>query len=141
MRLPSRQDMENLNRLSSVREQAAMLELSEVAARRQTALDRVNQLRGELPLVKEIDYGLVLQRWLVWRDQEIKRRLGALAVVSAEYAETAQRCGRIIAENAVVEKVSKLAQDDARETREKRHAYDHTSASHFLANNIRDQNI
>lgn len=141
MRLPSRQEIENLNRLSNVRKKAAMLELSEVATRRQIALDYVNELRGELLMSEDIDNGLALQRWLVWRDQEIKRRLGALAVVSAEHAETAQRCGRIIAENAVVEEVSKLVQDDARGIREKRRAYDQTSVSHFLSNNIRDQDI
>lgn len=141
MRLPKPSEIKDLSKLSSVREKAAMLELGEVAARRQIAIDRVNELRGDLPKTETVEYGLVLQRWLVWREQEIKRRLGALAVVSAEYAKTAQRCGRIIAECAVVEEMSEQAATDTRNKNEKRLTYDQILASHFLANDVGDQDI
>ncbi len=123
MRTPEPFEMRRLGKLSGVREKVAMLKLAEVARRRQTASDYVNQLRANLPSSETVEEGLVLQRWLVWRDQELKRRLSALAVVSAEYAETVQRCGRIIAENAVVEDLTEISTKAAREVRRKRQDY------------------
>lgn len=141
MRLPKLSEMKDLDKLSSVRERAAMLELSEVAVRRQIALDRVHALRSDLPKTETIENGLVLQRWLIWRDQEVKKRLSALAVVSAEYAKTAQRCGRIIAESSVVEEMSKQVAIDIRDMSEKRRTYDQCSALHFLTHDVGDQDI
>lgn len=141
MRIPNPSEMSKLSRLSDVREKMAMLELSRVVARQRIATERINELRGKLPDTETVAEGLVLQRWLVWRDQELKRRLGELALIAAEYAECAKRCGRIIAENAVVEEMSALSFKEVRTKLEKRQAYETPSKSHLLAHNVCDKNI
>ena len=141
MRLPSKPEIGKLASLSRARERLAMVELAAVTARRNAAAARVRELRDRSDWAAGTQEAAVYQKWLLWRDQEIAKRLQQLAVISAEYAEASRRCGRVIAENAVVETLADQVAQDASEAAVKADLYDLAITSHLLPNDVGDQNI
>ncbi len=141
MRVPSKQEMKKLAILSQARERMALEELAAVSARRSAASARVRQLRAQTEAASKTDDAAVFQKWLLWRDQEIARRLVHLAAVTAEYVETSRRCGRVIAENAVVETLADQAAREAEEAKAKSGSYDLAMTSHLLSDDIGDEDI
>ena len=141
MRVPGKNDLQMLTKLSRVREKAALAELSAATARRNAALARVDALKNMTLEVVETSEPAVLQKWLLWRDQELVRRQGQLARLAAEHLETSQRCGRVIAENAVVEDLVEIARSDAKVENQKRALYDQAISSHLLSHDVGDQDV
>lgn len=141
MRFPDKAEMRKLTRLSQMRERAALAELAAATARRNLAAARVTELQGQADAAAHSGEPAVFQKWLLWRDQELRRRLVHLARLSAELAETSSRCGRVIAENAVVESLADLAKAEAQDKAEKRDLYDLAMSSHLLANDVGDQDV
>lgn len=141
MRLPKPQDLQPLLKLTRVREQAAMAELGKVAARRNAAAERVAELKGRKPRADTPDEAAILEKWLIWRDQEMRARQGHLAKCTAEYAVTAKTCGRLIAEHVVVENLTDQAEHKARTEKESRRLEALNLLSHLLAHNVGDQDV
>ncbi len=141
MRIPDKGEMEKLTRLSQVRERAALVELAAASALRNAAAERIAELHRDTEKAAKTPEAAVFQKWLQWRNQELRRRLSHLARMSANHAETSSRCGRVIAENAVVESLAELAKTEAQDQAEKRSLYDLAISSHLLSNNIGDQDV
>ena len=141
MRIPDRAELKRLTQLSQVRERAALSELAEVTARKDAAALRVRDLREQSREAAKSPEAAVYQKWLVWRDQELTRRVAHLARLSAEHAETSRRCGRVIAENAVVETLADLSATEARDEADKQSLYEQAMSSHLLANDVGDQDV
>ena len=141
MRIPQKAELNTLTRLSQLRERAALSELAQVTARRSAAAARIRDLQEQSRKAAKSQDVAVYQKWLLWRDQELTRRQALLARLSAEHVEASQRCGRVIAENAVVETLADLAETDAKEEAEKRRLYDQAMSSHLLSNDVGDQDV
>lgn len=132
------EDFAQLLELTSVRERAAAFSLSQAAATQREAKKRVDELRYNIPTIEAPDEGVVLEKWLVWRDQELRKRQSHLAKCRADYAETAKICGRVIAENAVVKTLREEARESQKRESEARHMEALNLLSHLLPHNVGD---
>lgn len=115
-------DLRDLVRLTRVREQAALAEQAAVAARMKRVEARIAELRQQPRSMPGPDEARFLARWLVWRDNALKCETTRLAALRAEQRQTAIRCGRAVAENAVVERLLTQAAAEERRDRERRAA-------------------
>ena len=141
MRLPKSKDLQPLLKLTRVREKAAMAELGEVAAKRNKAAERVAALKSQRPAAESPEQAAVLEKWMIWRDQELRARQGYLAKCTAEYLVTAKTCGRIIAEHVVVEGLTEQAEQRARSEKEARRLEALNLLSHLLSHDVGDQDV
>ncbi len=129
-----------LTKLSRLREQLAQAELSEAAQLKRACEERLQSLRGRSFDASSATVAGVVEKWLVWRDQDIKVQQVELARASAHYLETAKRCGRFIAQAKVVEELAQQSvQSRAVETA--KHQSDEILRLHLLAHDVSDQNI
>lgn len=141
MRMPKSKELQPLLKLTRVREKAAMAELGRVAALRNAAAARVAELKDIRPDLPEGLDAAVLEKWLVWRNQELQVRQGHLAKCAAEYNVTAKSCGRLIAEHVVVENLTDQAKARARSEAETRRLETLNLLSHLLAHDVGDQDV
>ncbi|MCV6591663.1 MAG: hypothetical protein OIF48_01830 [Silicimonas sp.] len=141
MRLPDPARLAPLVKLTQAREKAALAELGQAAAKRDAAAARVAELMVAPPAPQDADEAAALDRWLIWRAQELQRRQGLLAKARAEYDIVRQRSGRVIAEHGVVETLADQAKDHARKTREAKRLEALGLMSNLLADDIGNQDI
>lgn len=141
MRHLKSEDLTPLLELTRVRERAAVLKLGQAAAIQNKARQEVEELKSRNPISNSPDHAAVLEKWLVWRDQELRLRQNRLAKYSALYAETSKVCGRVIAEHVVVETLKDQAEEKQKSERETRHLEALNLLSHLLAHDVGDKNI
>jgi hypothetical protein len=135
------EDLAPLIELTRVRERDAAFKLNQAAALQNEASQRVEELRNNNPKVSSVDQALVLEKWMVWRDQELRQRQMRLAKCRANYAATAMVCGRVIAEHVVVESLRDQADERQKNEREARDLEALNVLSHLLTHDIGDQDI
>jgi hypothetical protein len=135
------EDLAPLIELTRVRERDAAFKLNQAAALQNEASQRVEELRNNNPKVSSVDQALVLEKWMVWRDQELRQRQMRLAKCRANYAATAKVCGRVIAEHVVVESLRDQADERQKNEREARDLEALNVLSHLLTHDIGDQDI
>ena len=133
--------MKQLAALSQLREQHALADLSILAVRRRAETEHLARLAREAPAATSPEEARALEKWTEWRDMQKRHSASRIAVIAAEYAISAQICGRRIAENAVVETLSDVADAKARTLRETRRVRDQAGNLHLLTNDVCDQNI
>lgn len=141
MRLPDLERLAPLVKLTQAREKAALAELGEAAALRDAAAARVAALMTDPPVPQNAEEAAALDRWLIWRGQELQRRQGQLAKARAEYDIVRRRSGRVIAEHGVVENLADQAREDARKQRETKQHEALGLLSYLLADDIGNQDI
>lgn len=141
MRLPKREEVEQLSKVVHARERMAIAELAVATERRQKAQDRIAELKSKSYEVETFaDDGGVLQKWLVWREQELRVRQADLARATADYLATMQRCGRFIAEAKAVDELAEQAKARQSADAAKKHE-EEVLLSDLLANDIGDQDV
>ncbi len=147
MRRPTAQKLSQLAKLTETRELAALAEFARLAARKRDIEAQIASLRSPLLAFEDPVQAANLALWQSWRDEEIRRLLSRLSLITAETMETAELCGRAIAENAVMERLVHRTKVTEADTVEKKKAMQRAleqvlyPRSHLLADDLGDQDV
>ncbi len=147
MRRPTAQKLSQLAKLTETRELAALAEFARLAARKRDIEAQIASLRSPLLAFEDPVQAANLALWQSWRDEEIRRLLSRLSLITAEMMETAELCGRAIAENAVMERLVHRTKVTEADTVEKKKAMQRAleqvlyPRSHLLADDLGDQDV
>lgn len=119
-RVPKSRDLAKLAQLTRARELAALAELSRIASARRTVENDIAALRAEDHTAETTAEMRIVETWRLWKAEELRRRSIRLAALTAAYQEAASRCGRLVAENTVVEKLQMRSRRLEAKSRESR---------------------
>lgn len=119
-RFPRFREITKLKKLTDARELAAMAELAVIEAERKAAEVDLLALQNQNHNAKSIDELVIVEKWSLWREDEMRRRATVLAAVTAKHKIAAMRCGRLIAESSVLKEIGSQARAHEAKQRQKR---------------------
>ena len=119
-RFPRFREITKLKKLTDARELAAMAELAAIEAERKAAEIDLLALQNQNHNAKSIDELVIVEKWSLWREDEMRRRATVLAAVTAKHKIAAMRCGRLIAESSVLKEIGSQARAHEAKQRQKR---------------------
>mgnify|MGYP000722380288 CR=1 FL=1 len=119
-RFPRFREITKLKKLTDARELAAMVELTAIEAERKAAEIDLLALQNQNHNAKSIDELVIVEKWSLWREDEMRRRATVLAAVTAKHKIAAMRCGRLIAESSVLKEIGSQARAHEAKQRQKR---------------------
>ncbi len=116
-------DLGQLRQVTRARELAATAKLAVLASELRQLAEQMDELREKTFDVQTPEDARTLERWSLWRDEELRRLSHCQAQVAAKHRIAAEAAGRMIAENAVLDRLFKLAAKDETETRARRQTH------------------
>lgn len=119
-RFPKSSELVKLKKLTDARELAAMAELAVIETERKAAEIEFLALQNKNYEASSIEELMVIEKWGVWRKDELRRRSLAVATATAKHKTAAMRCGRFVAESAVLKEIASRAWAHEAKERQKR---------------------
>ncbi|MDJ0637845.1 MAG: hypothetical protein QNJ20_03350 [Paracoccaceae bacterium] len=116
-------DLLSLRQVTEARELAAMARVSALASQLDRLTDEMEKLRNKTFEILTPEGAQAMERWSLWRGEELRRLAVRQAQVAAEHRVAAELAGRLIAENAVMDRLVKRAADSEGMTRSRRQTY------------------
>lgn len=118
-RIPKPGELAKLKQLTSAREMAAMAKLAGIKAEKTRAEDQIAMLRAQSHEASCVEEMEVVEKWRVWKDQELRRLLEALARIEVAYRALAAEYGRYAAEDDVMGDILARSERKRAEDRQK----------------------
>ena len=116
-------DLGQLRQVTRARELAATAKVAGLALELRQLTEQIYELRDRTFDVETPEDARTFERWSLWRDEELRRLSHCQAQVAAKHRIAVEAAGRMIAENAVLDRLFKLAGEDEAEARARRQSH------------------
>ena len=138
MRKLGLKQLSQLQQLTRLKRAILNAELAKMRARLASKEDQIASLGKTDAVATSFDAQRAQERWNRWAIEEKRRLNGERAVLRLEHDSFAKTVGEAVAEDAVVAKL--IVRTKNQEEKEARRILEQNS-SHFLSNNVGDQDV